>query len=172
MMTTATKPNSLAEITREEQPAATAAAKAAQAAEQAKARADRARDLADREREVANRSYLDLLAQEHPDARSTALSAAGDAHQNLDLAVRNGGDVFGAYIAWVDASVKVWETDEALARMRRFFGEPTRDVAAPVFNFGSDLGVIIDQVSFERQDEAVQHIDARRANYLAGRKES
>jgi len=159
----------LSDITRVEAEAQAAAAKAQVAAETAKARANAARQRAEQEREIANRSYLNVLVQEHPDARSTALSAAGDAHQNLDLAVRNGGDVFAAYRVWVDASVKVWETDEALARMRRFFGEPTRDVATPVFNFNLDVGVIIDQLSLEAQDEAVERIDQRRASFLAGK---
>ena len=166
-MTTATM--TLADITKAESDAIDVSAKAASAAKAAKDRADQARQRADAERDRANRSYLNVLVQEHPDARSTALSTAGDAHQNLDQVVRNGGDVFAAYCGWVDASVKVWEIDEALARMRRFFGEPTRDVATPSFNFGVDIGAILDQVSLEAQDEAVLRIDQRRAEYLAGR---
>ena len=166
-MTTATQ--TLADITRAEQSAVDAATKALAAAEAAKDRADQARQRADAERDRANRSYLNVLVQEHPDAWSTALSTAGDAHQNLDQVVRNGVDVFAAYCGWVDASIKAWEIDEALARMRRFFGEPTRDVATPVFNFGIDIGTILDQVSLEAQDEAVLRIDQRRTEYLAGR---
>ncbi len=166
-MTTANQ--TLEQITIAEQDAANAAAKAFAAAEAAKSRADQARQRADAEREIANRSYLDVLTQEHTEARSTALSTAGDAHQNLDQSVRNGGDVFGAYIAWVDASVDVWEIDEGLARMRRFFGLPTRDVATPVFNLNLDVGVIVDQLSLEAQDAAVLRIDQRRAEYLAGK---
>ena len=162
----------LSDITRVEAEAQAAAAKAQVAAETAKARANAARQRAEQEREIANRSYLNVLVQEHPDARSTALSAAGDAHQNLDRAVRGDGDLVASYIAWVDASVRAWEIDEGLARMRRFFGEPTRDVATPVFNFNLDVGVIIDQVALEAQDEAIVRIDVRRADYLAGRKES
>jgi len=167
MSTTTTA--SLEQITIAETEAMDAAAKAQVAASAAVARADAARQRAEQERERANRSYLNVLVQEHTEARSTALSTMGEAHKDLDQAVRNGGDVFGAYIAWVDASVNVWEIDEALARMRRFFGLPARDVATPVFNFNLDVGVIVDQVSLEAQDKAVQRIDQRRAEYLAGR---
>ena len=169
-MTIATQ--TLSDITKAESDAIDVARKAAAAAEQARAKADLARERAEQEREIANRSYLDLLAQEHPDARSTALSAAGDAHQELDQAVRGKGDVFSRYIAWTSASIHVWETDEALARMRRFFGLPTRDVATPVFNFNLDVGAIIDRIGLEFQDEAVQRIDQRRAEYLAGKASS
>ena len=169
-MTTANQ--TLEQITIAEQDAMDSAAKAQAAAETAKARADAARLRAEQERERANRAYLDLVAEEWPEARQQAVSTVADAYQELDQAVRNGGDVFAAYRGWVGASIKAWELDEALARMRRFFGLPTRDVATPVFSFNLDVGAIIDMIGLELQDEAVQRIDQRRASYLAGRKES
>jgi len=159
----------LNDITREEKDAVAAAQKAAEAAEEARRRVDVARERAEQERAVANREYMALLDQEWPEARQQAVTTVADAHQALDQAVRGGGDVFDAYIRWVGASVRLWELDEALARMRRFHGASTRDVPAPAFNFNLDVGVIIDQLSLEAQDEAVQRIDDRRAEYLAGR---
>ncbi len=162
----------LSDITRVEAEAQVAAAKAQAAAETAKARADAARLRAEQERERANKSYLDLLTQEWPDARQEAVTTVADAYQSLDQAVRNGGDVFVAYRGWVDASIKAWELDEALGRMRRFHGVSMRESPAPVFNFGLDVGAIIDRIGLEFQDEAVERINQRRASYLAGRKES
>jgi len=174
MMTTATKPTSLAEITREEQAAAAAAQKAAEAASEAKARADRAREHADRERESANRDYLGLLAEEWPEARQQATEALGEAHQDLDAAVRGDSDsgVFHAYRAWISASIAAWEIDEGLARMRRFHGISARETPPPTFSFAHDFAALIDQAALELQDEAVERIDQRRAEYLAGRTSS
>ncbi len=169
-MTTATQ--TLADITKAESDAIDVAAKAASAAEAARAKADLARQRAEDERARANKSYMDLVAEEWPEARQQAVSTVADAYQELDQAVRNGGDVFAAYRGWVGASIKAWELDEALARMRRFHGLPTRDVATPVFSFNLDVGAIIDRIGLEFQDEAVQRIDQRRADFLAGRKES
>jgi len=91
MMSTET----LSQITKAEQDAANAAAKAFAAAEAAKARADAARQRADTERALAYQTYLDKLVQEHPEARSTALSAAGESRAALEQAVRTGGGVGG-----------------------------------------------------------------------------
>jgi hypothetical protein len=162
----------LSDITRVEAEAQAAAAKAQVAAEVAKARADAARLRAEQERERANRDYLGLLTDEWPDARQQATEAVADAHNDLDLAVRNGDDVFAAYRGWVDASIAAWELDEGLGRMRRFHGVNMRETPAPSFAFGIDIAAIIDQVSLEAQDQAIVRIDARRASYLAGRKES
>ena len=162
----------LNDITREEKDAVAAAQKAAEATEEARRRVDVARERAEQERAVANREYMALLDQEWPDARQQATEAVADAHNDLDLAVRNGGDIFGAYRGWVDASIRSWEIDEGLARMRRFHGVSMRESPAPVFNFGLDVGSILDQVSLEAQDQAIERIDQRRADFLAGRKES
>jgi len=161
----------LSDITRVEAEAQAAATKAFAAAEAAKARADAARLRAEQERERANKSYLDLLTQEWPDARQQATEAVADAYQSLDQAVRNGEDVFVAYRGWVDASIRAWEIDEGLGRMRRFHGVSMRETPAPTFVFGIDIGAILDQVSLEAQDQAIVRIDQRRASFLAGRKE-
>jgi predicted transcriptional regulator len=112
---------------------------------------------------------MDLLTDEWPDARQQAVTTVADAYQSLDQAVRNGEDVFVANRGWVDASIRAWEIDEGLGRMRRFHGVNMRETPAPTFAFGVDVAVILDQVSLELQDEAVQRIDQRRAEYLAGR---
>ena len=169
-MTTANQ--TLEQITIAEQDAANAAAKAFAAAEAAKARADRAREYADRERERANRNYLGLLTDEWPDARQQATEVVGDAYQALDRAVRGDGDLVASYIGWVDASIRAWEIDEGLGRMRRFHGVNMRETPPPTFAFGIDIAAILDQVSLEAQDQAIVRIDARRADFLAGRKES
>jgi len=168
MMTTET----LSDITRVEAEAQAAAQKAFAAAETARAKADAARERAEREREVANKSYMDLLTSEHPAARVVAVERQAEAHQDLDLAVRNGEDVFVAYRGWVDASIRAWELDEELGRMRRFHGVNMRETPAPTFDFGIDIGAILDQVSLELQDQAIARIDARRASYLSGKASS
>jgi len=162
----------LSQITKAEQDAANAAAKAFAAAEAAKARADAARLRAEQERERANKSYLDLLTDEWPDARQQATEVVADAYEVLDRAIRNGEDVFVANRGWVSASIAAWEIDEGLGRMRRFHGVNMRETPAPSFAFGIDIGAILDQVSLEAQDQAIVRIDARRADFLAGRKES
>jgi len=162
----------LEKITREEQDTADVARKAQVAASAAAARADAARERADAERVAANREYMAMLVSEHPAARVVAVDKQAAARHDLDQSIRGDGDIFTRYLDWISASIQTWELDEGLARMRRFHGLPTRDVATPVFNFGLDVGVIIDQISLELQDESVQHIDARRASFLAGRKES
>ena len=170
MMTTATM--TLADVTKAEQDAVDAATKALAAAEAAKARADRAREHADRERGAANRDYLGLLTDEWPEARQQAVSTVGEAYQALDQAVRNGEDVFAAYRGWVSASIAAWEVDEGLGRMRRFHGVNMRETPAPSFAFGVDIGALLDQVSLELQDEAVERIDQRRQKFLAGKEAS
>ena len=162
----------LSQITKAEQDAANAAAKAFAAAEAAKARADAARLRAEQERERANKSYLDLLTEEWPDARQQATEVVADAYEVLDRSIRNGEDVFVAYRGWVSASIAAWELDEGLGRMRRFHGVNMRETPAPSFAFGIDIGAILDQVSLELQDEAVQRIDQRRASFLSGKERS
>ncbi len=162
----------LSQITKAESDAVDAATKAAHAAEVARQKADAARQRADDERAVANRDYLDLLTQEWPAARQQATEVVADAYEVLDRAIRNGEDVFVAYRGWVSASIAAWEVDEALGRMRRFHGVNMRETPAPSFAFAIDTGAILDQISLELQDEAVQRIDQRRSSFLAGRKES
>jgi hypothetical protein len=159
----------LSQITKAETEAMDVARKAQIAASAAAARADAARERADAERVAANREYMAMLVSEHPAARVVAVDKQAAARHDLDLAVRGDGDIFTRYLDWINASIQTWELDESLARMRRFHGLPTRDVATPVFSFGLDVGVIIDQVSLELQDEAVARIDARRASFLAGK---
>jgi len=162
----------LSQITKAEQDAANAAAKAFAAAEAAKARADAARLRAEQERERANKSYLDLLTEEWPDARQQATEVVADAYEVLDRSIRNGEDVFVAYRGWVSASIAAWELDEGLGRMRRFHGVNMRETPAPSFAFGIDIGAILDQVSLEAQDQAIVRIDQRRASFLSGKERS
>jgi len=169
-MTTATA--SLAEITRAEQDALAAATKAAHAAEVARRKADAARERAEQERVAANREYLDTLTREHPAARLAAVEKQAAARHDLDQSVRGDGDIFCSYLDWVTASIQSWEIDESLARMRRFHGIDMRESPAPTFNFGLDVGAVVDQIALELEDEAISRIDARRASFLAGRKES
>lgn len=169
-MTTATQ--TLADITKAESDAIDVAAKAASAAEAARAKADLARQRAEDERARANKSYMDLLNQEWPDARQQATEVVGDAYQALDRAVRGDGDLVASYIGWVDASIRAWEIDEGLGRMRRFHGVNMRETPAPTFAFGIDIAAILDQVSLEAQDAAIERIDQRRASYLAGKASS
>ena len=167
MIATVTK--NLAEATKAEQDAANAAARAFAAAETAKDRADQARQCADAQRARAYQAYLDKLVQERPEARSTALSAAGESRAALEQAVRTDDGVFAAYIAWVADSIHVWELDSELAQIRDHHGVPVRSTDSPVFNFGLDVGVIIDAVGFELQEAALQRITDRRTNFVNGR---
>jgi len=162
----------LSQITKAESDAIDVAAKAFAAAEAAKDRADQARQRADAERDRANRDYLGLLTDEWPDARQQATEVVADAYEVLDRAIRNGDDVFVAYRGWVSASIAAWEIDEGLGRMRRFHGVNMRETPAPSFAFGIDIAAIIDQVSLEAQDAAIERIDQRRASYLAGKASS
>ena len=162
----------LEKITREEQDTADVARKAQVAASAAAARADAARERADAERVAANREYMAMLVSEHPAARVVAVDKQAATRHDLDQAVRGDGDIFTSYLDWVSASIQAWETDEALARMRRFHGISMRESPPPTFDFGIDVGSVLNQISLELEDEAISRIDARRASFLAGRKES
>jgi hypothetical protein len=162
----------LADITAAESAALAAATKATQAAEAAQQRADAARQRADDERVAANREYLAMLTSEHPAARLAAVEKQAAARHDLDQSVRGDGDIFCSYLDWVTASIQSWEIDESLARMRRFHGIDMRESPPPTFSFGIDVGAVIDQIALELEDEAISRIDARRASFLAGRKES
>lgn len=156
-------------ITRAEQQAAEAAAKAQRDAEAAKAKADQARERAERERAQANRAYLDLLAAEWPDACQQAMTTVGETRAALEAVVRQGGDLIPAYVAWMTAVIHAWEVTEAVDRVRRFHGQSMRYQGEPVFDFGSDIGAIVNQLALELQQDAIDRIEQRRANYLAGR---
>jgi len=166
-MSTATQ--TLAAVTKAELDAVDAATKALAAAETARQKADIARQKAEQERARAYQTYLAKIAQEHPSARSTALSAAGESRAALEQAVRTDTGVFAAYIAWVTDSIHVWELDSELAQIRDYHGIPVRSTDPPVFNFGLDVAVIVDQIAFEAQDAAVSRIAQRRANFVNGR---
>jgi hypothetical protein len=166
-MSTATA--SLADITAAEQDALAAATKAAHAAEVARQKADAARERAEQERQAAYKNFLDKVVREYPEARSTALTAAGESRAALEHAVRTDDGVFAAYIAWVTDSIHVWELDSELAQIRDFHGVPVRSTDSPVFSFGLDVGAIIDAVGFELQEAAVQRIVDRRVSYVNGR---
>ncbi len=166
---TATVTKTLNEITRAEAEAEAAAVKAFAAAEAAKDRADRAREHAEREREAANRSYMELLTAEWPDARQEASAKVGEARTALEAAVREDGDVIPAYLAWVTASIQAWEVTEAVDRTRRFHGQNMRYQAEPAFDFGSDIGAIVNQIALELQQGAIDRIEQRRASFLAGK---
>jgi hypothetical protein len=166
---TATVTKTLSEITRAETEAEAAAAKAQRAAEIARIAAEAARAKAEQERELANRSYLDKLVAEHPAARESALTAAGEARQDLEHAVRGEGDVFSSYRRWVESSIAIWEVDSALTQQRHFHGLPTRETTQPAFNFALDVASIVDGIGYELQEQAIERIRERRASYLAGR---
>jgi len=165
----ATMTKNLAEATKAEQDAVTAAATAMAVAEQARVKADATRQRADAERAVAYKALLDKLVAEHPEARSTALSAAGESRAALEAAVRTDDGVWAAYIAWVTDSIHVWELDSELAQIRDYHGISVRSTDPPVFNFGLDVAVIVDQIAFEAQDAAISRIAQRRANFVNGR---
>jgi len=167
MMTTET----LDQITRAEADAQDAAAKAQQAAEAARAKADRARQRADEERAAAYQRFLDVVAKEAPERRSTALTEAGERRAALESAVRGDGDagVLQTYAAWVDASIRVWEVDSELTQIRNHHGLPVRSADPPVFRFDIDISAIIDTIALELQDQAVQRIRERREAFVNGR---
>ncbi len=162
----------LSQITKAETEAMDVARKAQVAASAAAARADAARERADTERVAANREYMAMLVSEHPAARLAAVEKQAEARHDLDQAVRGDGDLFCSYLDWISASIQSWEIDESLARMRRFHGISMRESPPPTFDFGTDVGSVLNQISLELEDEAISRIDARRANFLAGRKES
>jgi vacuolar-type H+-ATPase subunit H len=167
MMTTET----LASITRAEAEAQDAAAKATAAAQIAQAKAEAARERAERERAAAYREFLDVVAREAPEKRSQALTEVGECRAALESAVRGDGDagVFQAYRAWVAARIVVWEIDSELAQIRDFHGVAVRSTDPPAFNFGMDVGAIVDTIALELQDDAVQRITDRRTAFVNGR---
>ncbi len=155
-------------ITKAEAAAQEAAVKAIAAAQIAQARAEDARLRAEQVRAAAYREFLDLIAAEWPAARALATTAVGEAHAALVSAVRNGGNVFQEYQRWVSARIELWATDSELSQIRNHHGLPVRSTDAPIFNFGLDVGAILDQVSGEMQDAAVQRITARRTAFVNG----
>ncbi len=163
-----TKTETLNDITRAEAEAQDAAAKALAAAEAARVKADRARQRAEEERARAYKSYLDQVTAEYPEKRTAALDVAGAARAELEQAVRSGDGVFGAYLRWVEASVRAWEVDAEVAQIRDYHGVPVRSTDPPVFRFDIDISAIIDQHSLELQDEALARIADRRGAFLAG----
>jgi vacuolar-type H+-ATPase subunit H len=158
-------------ITKAEAEAAEAAAKATAAAEAAQAAADRARQRADEERAAAYREFLDKVAKEAPERRSAALTEVGERRAALESAVRGDGDanVFRAYLRWVEASVLAWEIGSELTQIRDFHGQPVRSVDPPAFNFGMDVGAIVDTIALESQDDAERRITDRRTAFVNGR---
>jgi hypothetical protein len=171
MMTTQapTKLPNLATIVHESEAAAEAAAAAQAKALEAQTRADQARERADEERAAAYRSFLDVVVKEAPERRSAALTKAGECRAALEDAVRNGGDVFTSYRAWVEARIVIWEIDSELAQIRHHHGHSVRSTDPPVFRFDIDISVIIDQIAAELQDDAVRRITDRRTAFVNGR---
>jgi multidrug efflux pump subunit AcrA (membrane-fusion protein) len=165
MMTTQT----LEQITKAEIDAQEAAAKALAAAQIAQARADAARERAEEERARAYKSYLDKIAAEWPAARETAITTVGETRAALEQAVRSGDDVFRAYLRWVEASVLAWEVDAELGQIRHHHGVPVRSTDPPVFNFGMDVGAIVDTIALDFGDAAVHRISDRRTAFVNGR---
>jgi vacuolar-type H+-ATPase subunit H len=167
MMSTET----LDQITRAEAEAQDAAAKATAAAQIAQAKADAARERAEQERAAAYREFLDVVAREAPEKRSQALTVAGECRAALESAVRGDGDagVFQAYLRWVDARIVVWAIDAELGQIRHHHGVPVRSTDPPVFNFGMDVGAIVDTIALEAQDDAEQRIRERRTAFVNGR---
>ncbi len=155
-------------ITKAEAEAQDAAAKATAAAQIAQAKADAARERAERERAAAYREFLDVVAREAPEKRSQALTVAGECRAALEDAVRNGGDVFTSYRAWVAARIVVWEIDSELAQIRHHHGVPVRSTDPPVFRFDLDISAIIDTIALELQDDAMSRIVSRRTNFVNG----
>lgn len=172
MTTTATKTTpvtvNLATIVHESEEAAKAAAAAQATARELAAKADAARQRADEEQKQANRAYLELIAAEWPDARQDATANVGETRVALEAAVRADGDVIPSYVTWMTASIHAWEVAEAVDRMRRFHGQNMRYQAEPAFDFGSDIGAIVNQIAMELQQDAIDRIEQRRATYLRG----
>ena len=165
-MTTATP--TLTDITAAEQDALAAATKAQVAAEAAAARADAARKAAEDARAVGYKRYLELLTSEYPSAREQATTAVGEARQSLEDAVRGSGDVFRAYLQWIDASVDAWAVDSELAQIKDYHGVPVRATDPPVFRFDADVSMIVDQIAAEFQDHALRRITDRRRDFVNG----
>ncbi len=165
---TPTKLPNLASIVHESEEAAKAAAAAVAKAQIAQAKAEDARQRADEERAAAYREFLDKVQAEASEKRSQALTVAGECRTALEDAVRNGGDVFTSYQAWVAARIVVWEIDAELGQIRDFHGQPVRSVDPPVFSFSHDIGAIIDLIALELQEDAVQRIISRRTSFVNG----
>ncbi len=177
MTATATKPTSatinLASIVHESEAAAAEAAKAQQKAIAAAQRAEAAKAEADREREAANVRFLAVLEQEHDAARTQALDAQAEARTALETAVTTGdGDVFTCYRRWVTATSDVWGVDAALSEQRGYLGRPGCDATAPVFNFGHDIGAILDHHTLVIQDAVIDRNRERRLRFLNGEAQS
>ncbi len=166
---TPTKQPNLASIVHESEEAAKAAAAAVAKAQIAQAKAEDARQRADEERAAAYREFLDKVAKEAPERRSSALTEAGERRAALEDAVRNGGNVFQEYQRWVAARIVVWEIDSELAQIRDFHGVPVRSTDPPVFRFDLDISAIVDTIALELQDDAVHRITDRRTAFVNGR---
>jgi len=164
-----TKLPNLATIVHESEEAAKAAAAAQAKALEAQTRAQEAQRRADEERELANVAYLQVLESEYLDTRNAALTVQGEARSTLEDAVRAGGDIFGAYSAWVAAGVAAWGADAALSQQRHYLGRPVREATPPAFSFSHDVGAILDQHSMELQDLALARVQERRAQFLNGK---
>jgi hypothetical protein len=159
----------LASIVHESEAAAMEAAKAQQKAIAAAQRAEAAKAEADRERDAANVRYLALLESGHDAARTQALDTQAEARTALETAVTTGdGDVFTCYRTWVTATSDVWGVDAALSEQRGYLGRSGREATAPVFNFGRDIGAILDRHSLELQDVVADRNRERRQKFLNG----
>ena len=173
MTTTATKTTpatiNLATIVFESEEAAKAAAAAQAKAIAAAQRAEAAKAEADREREAANVRFLAVLEKEHAALRASALDTQAEARTALETAVTTGdGDVFGCYRDWAAATSDVWGVDAALSEQRGYLGRPGREATAPVFNFGHDIGAILDRHSLELQDVVLDRNRERRQKFING----
>ncbi len=168
-MSAATKTQTLAEITRAEAAAAEAAQKALAASEAARLRADAARERAERERDAANRAYLALLTAEHRDRSAAALEELGESRAALENAIASGGNVFRAYSRWAKSRTLVWECDAEINQQRYFLGAAHRETPPPELHFTNDISAILDHLSLELQDEALNRIRERKSAYLQGK---
>jgi hypothetical protein len=157
-------------ITQEEADTAAAAAKAQRAAAAATARAEAARSQADAQRTQRMAELADTLGKEWPAKRDAALTALADAREALESAVAAGGDVLLSYRALIRTSIHVYEVDSELAQIRELCGRPTREPAAPVFDFSRDIGSIFNQLGMELTDDALGRITRRRADFINGGK--
>ncbi len=163
----------LASIVHESEAAAAEAAKAQQKAIAAAHRAEAARLEADREREAANVRFLAVLEKEHAALRASALDTQTAARTALETAVTTGdGDVWACYRRWVTATSDVWGVDAALSEQRGYLGRAGRGATAPVFNFGHDIGAILDHHSLELQDAVLARNRERRQKFLNGEAQS
>jgi multidrug efflux pump subunit AcrA (membrane-fusion protein) len=158
----------LEQITKAEAAAQDAAEKAMAAAEAARQRAEEARQRAEAERARAYRAFLDKITAEWPKARAAALTAVSESRAALEQAVRSGDDIFGAYLRWVEASVRAWEVDSELAQIRDYHGVPVRSTEPPVFRFDITISEIVDQIARELQGDAERRITDRRIGFVNG----